>query len=279
MTLWLLVTAAAVAVAAAVRSTWSPCGLSMLSTITPFGERGKGHSYPATASWFVAGASLGGATLGLGMAGLALAVGGLGLSDTTTGTLALAAVLAAAVSDSGVVGARLPFHRRQVNERWLDRYRPWVYGAGFGWQIGCGLATYITTAAVYLMIVLGALTGQPWVALALGTGFGCLRGTAVLLTRHVSDPSTLREFHRRFFRMGPAADRVVVGVELTSAAVVTLSLRTPSACIMVGLAAMATAVSVVGQARHGRSAPATCPVPVPGADHVRAASGGGTRPG
>ncbi len=95
------------------------------------------------------------------MAGLALAVGPLHLSATVTGTVALVAALVAAGSDSGVAGVRLPFHRRQVNERWLDRYRPWVYGAGFGWQIGCGLATYITSAAVYLMIVLGALTGQP----------------------------------------------------------------------------------------------------------------------
>ena len=58
-------------VAAAVRSTWSPCGLSMLSTITPFGERGRGHAYRATATWFVVGAAGGGATLGLLMAGLA----------------------------------------------------------------------------------------------------------------------------------------------------------------------------------------------------------------
>ena len=54
-----------------------------------------------------------------------------------------------------------PIHHRQVNERWLDQFRPWVYGAGFGWQIGAGLATYIKTCAVYLMIVLAALCGQP----------------------------------------------------------------------------------------------------------------------
>src|SRR5262245_28638289 len=45
-----------VAVAAAVRSTWSPCGLSMLSSITPFGERSRGHRYSVTAAWFVVGA-------------------------------------------------------------------------------------------------------------------------------------------------------------------------------------------------------------------------------
>ena len=43
-------------------------------------------------------------------------------------------------------GFRLPVHYRQVNERWLDQFRPWVYGAGFGWQIGAGLATYIKTS-------------------------------------------------------------------------------------------------------------------------------------
>ena len=53
------------AVAAAIRSTWSPCGLSMLSTLTPLAERSRGHRYAVTATWFVLGATLGGATLGL----------------------------------------------------------------------------------------------------------------------------------------------------------------------------------------------------------------------
>ena len=88
-------------------------------------------------------------------------------------------------------GCGFPVHHRQVNERWLDQYRPWVYGAGFGWQIGTGLATYITTAAVYLMVVLGALTGRPAAALAVGTGFGLVRGLAVLLTRNLTDPAAL----------------------------------------------------------------------------------------
>jgi hypothetical protein len=62
----LLVTLAALtAVAAAARSTWSPCGLSMLSTITPMAERSRGRRWGLTALWFVLGAVLGGATLGL----------------------------------------------------------------------------------------------------------------------------------------------------------------------------------------------------------------------
>ncbi len=51
----LTLAAVVVAVAAAGRSTWSPCGLSMLSTITPLGERARGHRWGATAAWFVAG--------------------------------------------------------------------------------------------------------------------------------------------------------------------------------------------------------------------------------
>ena len=53
-----------IALSAAVRSTWSPCGRSMLSTITPIGERARGHHFGVTASWFVLGGVLGG--LGLG---------------------------------------------------------------------------------------------------------------------------------------------------------------------------------------------------------------------
>ena len=39
------VLAGVVAVAAAIRSTWSPCGQSMLSTITPLGEAGRGNRF------------------------------------------------------------------------------------------------------------------------------------------------------------------------------------------------------------------------------------------
>ncbi len=45
MTVLLVLVGTLVAVAAAVRSTWSPCGLSMLSTITPMSEQAKDHSY------------------------------------------------------------------------------------------------------------------------------------------------------------------------------------------------------------------------------------------
>ena len=38
--------------------------------------------------------------------------------------------------------------RRQVNEDWIGRYRGWVYGAGFGAQLGLGFAVFVMTCAV-----------------------------------------------------------------------------------------------------------------------------------
>ena len=61
------------------------------------------------------------------------------LGSSSWPRIACAAAILAAASDSRLGGFHLPFHSRQVNERWLDQFRPWVYGAGFGWQIGAGL--------------------------------------------------------------------------------------------------------------------------------------------
>jgi hypothetical protein len=254
MTFWIAAAAGLVAVGAAARSTWSPCGLSMLSTITPVAERGKGHRYGATASWFVLGAVAGGVTLGVVMALLAAAVRSGSIPPTTLGLVALAAALVAVASDAGIAGVRVPVHRRQVNERWLDRYRPWVYGAGFGWQIGVGVATYITTAAVYLMVVLAALTGRPVVAVALGAGFGLLRGLAVLLTRHLTTPSALRAFHRRFTDRGPALGRLVIAFEATGAVVLLGSLHSLAAVVLaLGAGAAVALLRVAGM--PGRPGP------------------------
>ena len=152
----------AIAVGAAVRSTWSPCGQSMLSQITPFTERARHQRFGVTAGWFVVGSVLGGATLGV-------IVGARARQprrpptcrvDTALGDPRGLALVAAAV-DGGVFGFRPPFFRRQVNEDWLPRYRGWLYGVGFGWQVGVGVATYIMTAAVFLTVAVGVLTADP----------------------------------------------------------------------------------------------------------------------
>jgi len=236
-----------VATAAAVRSTWSPCGLSMLSTITPQGEHARGHSYRATAGWFVVGASIGGACLGLLVAAGAAAVRLLPLTASGRVWSAGVAALVCAASDCALFGHRLPFHRRQVNERWLDGYRPWVYGAGFGWQIGTGLATYITSAAVYLVVVTGALTASPLAGLLVGVWFGLLRGLAVLLTRRVRSPRDLLAFHRRFEAALPAADRAVRGTEVVVALGAAAVLATTASVVLLALPALAIATAVAAR--------------------------------
>jgi hypothetical protein len=237
--------AVAVAAVAAARSTWSPCGLSMLASITPLAEGARGHRYRSTAAWFVVGGTVGGACLGLGLGALAAAVPA-GVPGVALAAGAAAAALVAAAADAGVAGFHLPVHRRQVNERWLDQFRPWVYGAGFGWQIGAGLVTYIRTSAVYLMIVLAALGAEPWLALSIGALFGLLRGLAVLLGRRITSPAALAGFHRRFNAAGPVVAAVVVAVEL-AVAVVLAALVAPWAAAVVGALVLAIGIRMAGR--------------------------------
>ncbi len=251
--------AAVVAVAAAVRSTWSPCGLSMLSTITPFAERSRGHRYAITAAWFVAGSVLGGLTLGAVAAGLGAAVAATGVSANSAwlaGTVALAAGVTAAV-DADVFGKVIPIWRRQVDDQWLARYRSWVYGIGFGWQIGVGVATYIMTAAVFLLVLIAATSASPGDALALCGLFGLARGLAVLLTAKADTPARLRALHQRFDAAGPAVRVAVIAVQagvglVALAALSVQALQSPLAGVAVGVAATG-AMTAVGVAMHRKA--------------------------
>jgi hypothetical protein len=209
----LAVGGALVALAAGAKGLWSPCGLSMLSTLTPLGERGRGHRYAPAAAWFVVGAIAGGLCLGAALAGLAALVAAAHTPPAVRATLALVAATVALTSDSPAVPVSLPIHHRQVNERWLDHYRTWVYGAGFGWQIGTGFATYITSAGVFLLVVLAVLTGQPWLALAIGTLHGAVRGLGVFVSARIKTPNDLLALHRRLSTLAPFAQAAVLVAE------------------------------------------------------------------
>jgi hypothetical protein len=187
----MLVMLFAVAAAAAVRGLWSPCGLSMLSALNPVSERARGHRYWATAGWYLAGATTGGALLGAGCAAGAVAFGRLHASGTVVWTLALAGAVIATVSDARPGGWSLPIHPRQVDERWLTAYRRWIYAGGYGVQVGSGFATYIMTAGVHLTALLAVLTGSPMPALLAGVAFGVIRGLGVLLAAPARDPERL----------------------------------------------------------------------------------------
>src|SRR3954453_19341957 len=105
----------------------------MLTSISPLGERARGNRWAGTAAVYVVASTLGGVAIGA----LLGAVGSL----FEVSLLVAAAVCAlAAVAD---LVHRLPTIHRQVDEDWLSRYRGWVYGAGYGAQLGVGVATIV----------------------------------------------------------------------------------------------------------------------------------------
>jgi hypothetical protein len=246
--------AVAIALVGGLRSTWSPCGISMLSTITPLAETGRGHRWWATAGWYLTGSVAGGATLGAVLALLAAAVHQIVPATTTAATVtaivAVGLALLGAAAEAGI--APLPIHHRQVNERWLDAYRPWVYATGFGWQIGTGVVTYIKTSAVYVLIALAALTGDPLVALSVGLLFGLVRGLAVFASHGITTTSALASFHRRFMELDRPARATVVVVEVAVAVVLGWVVSPWLALALAATGLGATATLAVAQSRRRR---------------------------
>jgi hypothetical protein len=184
-----------------------------------------------TCAWFVTGAVLGGLVLGAGTAVLALLVGGL------PAWVALVAIAVAVASDLRLGGFALPVHPRQVAESWLRTYRPWVYGLGFGVQIGVGFATYVMTAATYLVVVLAALTGSWQVGLLSGVVFGLVRGLAVLLSATTRTPADLMRLYQRLEQTSAGSRGGVIALELLAAVALQPAAAVPAlALVLVRLA-------------------------------------------
>jgi MFS family permease len=260
MSTTVVVLAFVVAVAAAARSTWSPCGQSMLSQLTPIGEASRGHRYRVTATWYLIGAVVGGVTLGGLIALAAWGVHALALTTTTLLVLAAATALIGGILDSRLLGVGPPFLLRQVNEYWLNKYRAYVYALGFGWQIGAGITTYIMTAAVFVTILLGALGASVWAGLAVGVWFGFARGMTVWITARATTPAALRSLHRRFDAFAEPVRRAVIVVQLAVAAVA-LGAGLGVAGMAVGVA-IAVAVAVPVLRRSAAPSVALAPVRV-----------------
>src|SRR5204863_3591983 len=87
------------------------------------------------------------------------------------GVLALAAI-AGVVLDAGVAGSRLPSPTRQVDETWLGRYRGWVYGAGFGLQLGAAFTTIVAGSITYVAFAGALLAGSAAGGALIGGVFG-----------------------------------------------------------------------------------------------------------
>jgi sulfite exporter TauE/SafE len=182
----------------------------MLASIHPLGERARHNRFWITATTYIAGSVAGGALAG----GIAGAVGAAlwataAPSPQVVGWLAVFVCLSAALLDAS--GRRLPGVRRQVDDDWMRRYRGWVYGAGFGFQLGLGVVTIVTTAAVYATFAMAALTGAVTTAAMVGAGFGGARAATLLASSRVSDPGGLRLLHRRLAAVAPYARIATIG--------------------------------------------------------------------
>src|SRR6266513_4048066 len=162
----------------------------MLASITPLGERGRGRRWGITVGAHFVGAVLSGGMIGalLGRVGAA-PVRALG-SEARLGALAIAAIAGVAL-DARVRGLRLPTPARQVNEEWMSRYRGWFYGFGFGIQLGSGVATIVSTSAVYVTLFAAGLSGGVGAGAAIGATFGLVRGATILAGAGVTRPQQL----------------------------------------------------------------------------------------
>lgn len=184
----------------------------MLSSITPLGERGRNNRWRTTAGFYLGGSVLGGLTFGLALGAVGQWLVGFDRlwSGVTTALFVAAILLLALLFDAGVLGERVPSIHRQVNEDWLDLYRSWVYGTGFGWQLGFGVVTIVPTAGTYVAWLMAMLTGSWWMGAAVGGAFGLARGLPLLLIGSATDPARLRTFHRRMAAAAPLAHRSMI---------------------------------------------------------------------
>jgi hypothetical protein len=189
----------------------------MLGSINPLGERARGSRWGVTVAWFAVTSVGAGAALGAVLGGVgSLAFGSV---DVTVRLVVFAVIVFAGVSfDLGVGGLRLPTIRRQVNEDWLRRYRGWVVGAGFGAQLGVGVATIVTTSAVYASLGAAVLVASPAAGLAVGAAFGAARAVSLVGAAGADTPASVAQLDVRFRRWEGPARIAAVAAQTTLAA-------------------------------------------------------------
>jgi hypothetical protein len=173
----------------------------MLASINPLGERGRNQRYAVTVTaYLVASAAAGGA--------LGAALGALGQVTLAAApaTIAVAAVgVAAAVGLLADRRGRVPGPHRQVDENWLVTYRGWVYGAGFGAQLGAAFTTIVSASATWVAFLCAFAGRSVGGGLVVGVTFGLVRALPVLGTARVHDPARLRALVRSLDRWRPRA--------------------------------------------------------------------------
>lgn len=190
----------------------------MLGSITPLGERARHSRWGITVGALVIAATLAGALLGggLGALGALLGVDGSQIALAVLG----AALLVAVALDLGLGGLRIPTVDRQVDDRWLYEYRGWVTGAGFGFQLGLGVVTVVTTALTYVTFIAAALSGSAAAGALIGGLYGGVRGLSALGSARVDSTERLVRMEDRLHRWEAPARRALLALQALPLALV-----------------------------------------------------------
>ncbi len=205
------------ALGAAIRGNWSPCGESLQAQIHPLGEKSRGNVWGVTMAAFTIGSMAAGAAV-TALAGL---LGGAFVEFGNAALWTVAALAGAAgLLDLSPLKPWTP--RRQVNENWIGRYRGWVYGAGFGLQLGLGFAVFVMSWGYWAMLGIAFVSGSAAVGALLGAIFGLGRGFLLLLSRGSTSPERLSSFHQRMMQYKVAVFRTTSAVTTATALLVIL---------------------------------------------------------
>ncbi len=192
----------------------------MLASIHPLGERARGQRFSITVVALTIG-SIGGAAI------FGALLGALGSFGGGGGSVVLRAVVLAVAATIGAIvdgrTRRVPSWHRQVNEDWLGRYRGWVYGFGFGAQLGVGVLTIVTTAAIYLTWIAAAMTSSPARGLVVGASFGLARSVPLFASASLVTPGSITARVSRWEAWNGIFGTVTVCAEITTACAAALA--------------------------------------------------------
>ncbi|HUG83139.1 MAG TPA: sulfite exporter TauE/SafE family protein [Euzebya sp.] len=192
----------------------------MLSSISPVGEHTRQQRWGVTVTAYLLGSVIGGSVVGALAGGIGqLALTGVA-ADLRLAALGVVALVGLALD--ATVG--VPTRHRQVDERWLTSYRGWVYGGGFGLQLGTGVATIIPSSVVYALWIGALLTASVALGAIAGAVFGLVRGLPLLLAGRIRNVSGLRRALARMDRARPHVVRIVPAAQLVVGAAALLSL-------------------------------------------------------
>ncbi len=164
----------------------------MLGSITPLGERSRNRRWGVTVGAYLIGSTLAGVLIGAALGGIGSLLPSPDAQRVALRLGVLAAAAAAGLAlDLHLGGLRLPTVRRQVNQDWIALYRGWVVGLGFGFQLGLGVVTIVTTSTVYVMLLAAFLSGRAAAGALIAGVFGLARASVLLSVAGVKRPEQL----------------------------------------------------------------------------------------